>query len=105
MQHVGFLTKKFGTLSGIGQFFSTFGVLVGGVPLGLLMKYYISWRVLMVVMGTVGIILVLMCLLIVQDCPSLRGPDHAGKHCYLKELKLLFASKQMWAIGVYAFCG
>jgi nitrate/nitrite transporter NarK len=97
--------EKFGTLSGIGQFFSTFGVLVGGVPLGLLMKYYISWRVVMVVMGTVGVILVLMCLLIVQDCPSLRGPDRAGKHRYLKELKLLFASKQMWAIGVYAFCG
>ena len=97
--------EKFGFLSGIGQFFSTLGVLVGGLPLLLLMKYYLSWRVAMVVMGTVGIILLLMCLLIVQDSPSIRGPERAGKHRYLKELKLLFTSKQMWAVGVYAFCG
>jgi len=97
--------KNFGSLAGIGQFFSTFGVLMGGVPLLLLMKYYLSWRVVMVVMGTVGVILVLMCLLVIQDSPSTEGPDRAGKHRYLKELKLLFASKQMWAIGVYAFCG
>ena len=61
--------ENFGSFAGVGRFFSTLGVLVGGVPLLLLVKYYISLLVLMVVMGTAGDILVLMCLLVVQDSP------------------------------------
>lgn len=97
--------QRFGVISGLAQLFSTLGILVGGVPLHLLDTYYLSWRVAMIVMGTMGLILILMALLVIEDSPFPMGLKRAGKHRYLKELKHLFTSKQMWAIGIYVFFG
>ncbi|MCB1110278.1 MAG: MFS transporter, partial [Chlamydiia bacterium] len=97
--------SNFGMLSGIGQLFSTLGILVGGVPITLLVNYYFSWRVVMIVLGTVGVILVLMSLMVVQDSVSAHGMHRSSKFRYIKELKSIFTSKQLWLIGLYAFTG
>jgi len=97
--------EKFGVLAGVGQLFSTVGILLGGFPLALLIQYYLSWRVVMIILGTAGVILTLMCILVAQDGPLETGPTRSTRRDYLTELKEVFTSKTMWGIGLYAFCG
>lgn len=59
----------------------------------------------MIILGTVGVILTLMCLLVAQDGLLEIGPTRSTKRDCLIELKEVFTSKTMWGIGLYAFCG
>ena len=70
-----FPNEKFVVLADVGQLFSTVGILIGGTPLALLIQYYLSWRVVMIILGTAGVI----CNYIVQGTLSYLGSGQGGR--------------------------
>lgn len=99
-----FSHRHFAMITGVAQLFLTLGILLAGIPVAFLVEYYVSWRVVMVVLGSLGIVLILMCLMIIQDSPMEEHLRLGGAR-YKRELRKVFHSKQMWASALYIFCG
>lgn len=96
--------QRFALLVGTAQLIGALGILIAGVPIEMLLKYYTSWRVVMIMLGCVGVVLALMCLMIVKD-----GPEEIfiipHRHQYFKQIKMIFTSSQSWYLALNAFCG
>lgn len=97
--------RHFALLAGTSQAVGSLGILIAGVPVEALLQYYTSWRVVMVVLGSLGIVLALMCLMVVQDRPNEEEFHPPPPSYYRKQLKGVFSSSQTWWAAFYAFCG
>ncbi len=98
-----FEAKYFALLVGIAQFLAALGALGGELPLAAMLEHW-NWRTVMVLLGSIGIILALMCSMIIRDHPDQKR--HIPKrHDLLRELKEIAKSAQTWWIALYSFCG
>ncbi|MCB1085277.1 MAG: MFS transporter [Chlamydiia bacterium] len=93
----------FAFLVGVAQFLAAIGALMGEFPLAALLDAF-SWRIVMLILGCIGVILSLICFMIVRDNPF-ENRHLPKRHHLLAELKEIIASKQTWWIALYAFCG
>ncbi|MCP5506397.1 MAG: MFS transporter [Chlamydiales bacterium] len=98
-----FPPKYFALLVGGAQFLAAMGALGGEFPLAAMLEHW-RWRIVMILLGMIGIFLTILCFMIIRDNPYQER--HVPKrHDLLRELKEILRSKQTWAIGLYAFCG
>lgn len=95
--------KYFAFLVGGAQFLAAMGALGGEFPLAAMLENW-RWRIVMILLGMIGIVLTILCFMIIRDNPY-QERDVPKHHDLLRELKEILRSKQTWAIGVYAFCG
>ncbi len=101
-----FPKRFFAFFAGMSQFVGTLGPLLAGGPLVAVMTgSHESWRLIMSLVASFGIILAVLVLLVVRNGPA----RDTQKVTYLShdeplltQLKRLFTSKQAWAIALYS---
>ena len=101
-----FPKRFFAFFAGMSQFVGTLGPLLAGGPLvAVLSGSHASWRLVMTLVASFGIILAILVLFVVRNGPT----RDAEKVTYLShaeplltQLKRLFTSKQAWAIALYS---
>ncbi|MBA2652600.1 MAG: MFS transporter [Tatlockia sp.] len=111
-----FPANQFALLTGLMVTIGMLGAIGGEAPLALLIDNF-GWRHSMIIMGTVGLVLTLLILLIAQDSPS-RGINKSRPHLEEEPLTssifTLINNRQLWLIAVYGglmymstpvFCG
>jgi MFS family permease len=98
-----FSGKYFAFLVGLAQLLAAVGALMGELPLAAMLGAF-TWRVVIMILGGLGILLTLLCFLVIRDSP--QGERHIPqRHHLFQELKEIFKSSQTWWIALYAFCG
>ncbi|MCP5504616.1 MAG: MFS transporter [Chlamydiales bacterium] len=98
-----FEAKYFAFLVGTGQFLAALGALGGELPLSAMLEHW-RWRVVMIFLGSIGIVLALLCFMIIRDNPY-QERHIPKRHDLFRELKEIVKSAQTWWIGLYSFCG
>ena len=98
-----FPTKYFALLVGMAQFLAALGALGGELPLSAMLEHW-RWRIVMIFLGSIGIVLTLLCFMIIRDNPY-QERHIPKKHDLFRELKEIVKSSQTWWIALYAFCG
>ncbi|WP_194847501.1 MFS transporter [Candidatus Neptunochlamydia vexilliferae] len=93
-----FPPKYFAFLVGVAQFLAAMGALCGELPLSWLLEE-LDWRMVMVLLGGLGVVLTCLCVGVIRDRPYQRH------HHLLAELREIVRSSQTWWIALYAFCG
>jgi MFS family permease len=111
-----FPAQRFALLTGLMVTIGMLGAIGGETPLALLVDNY-GWRHSMIVMGTVGLVLTLLILVVAKDSPmkNLKHPNHSvEEEALLPSLLTLIKNKQLWLIATYGglmylstpvFCG
>ncbi|STX28754.1 major facilitator superfamily (MFS) transporter [Legionella beliardensis] len=111
-----FPANRFALLTGIMVTVGMLGAIGGEVPLALLIDTY-GWRESMFILGTLGIFLAILILLIAKDAPNQSTTAHIPhdneEHLWPSLLKLI-KNRQLWLVAVYGglmymatpvFCG
>lgn len=98
-----FPPKYFAFLVGGAQFLAAMGALGGEFPLAAMLVHW-QWRVVMIILGALGIFITLLSFMIIRDHPY-QERHIPKRHDLMRELKEIIRSKQTWAIALYAFCG
>ncbi|WP_131783437.1 MFS transporter [Legionella gresilensis] len=111
-----FPAQRFALLTGIMVTIGMLGAIGGEAPLALLIESY-GWRESMFIMGTVGIVLAILILLIAKDSPnqslSTTKTEGEKEHVWSNFLQLI-KNKQLWLVAIYGglmymatpvFCG
>ena len=113
-----FPAERFALLTGIMVTIGMLGAIGGEAPLAMLVDTY-GWRQSMVIMGSLGIIIAVLILIIVRDLPKdNHSKDHLVNHKddepLSKSLLVIVKNKQLWMISIYGglmymstpiFCG
>ncbi|MCL9684639.1 MFS transporter [Legionella maioricensis] len=112
-----FPAQKFALLTGLMVTIGMMGAIGGEAPLALLIDSF-GWRHSMIIMGTVGLVLSTLIVLIARDTPQNYTP--ATHHHPIEEERLvpsflaLIKNKQLWLVATYGglmymatpvFCG
>jgi len=95
--------RYFAFLVGVAQLLAAVGALSGELPLAALLETF-SWRVVVMILGGVGMVLTILCLVVVRDNPE-KNRHIPYSHHLMSELKEIVKSAQTWWIALYAFCG
>ena len=113
-----FPAQKFALLTGLMVTIGMLGAIGGEAPLALLIDNF-GWRHSMIIMGTIGLLLAILLILIARDTPKNYTPP-VHQHPVEEEERLLpslFAlikNKQLWLVATYGglmymatpvFCG
>lgn len=104
-----FPRKYFGFFAGASQFIGTMGPLLAGGPLiAFMVAHHETWRVALINIGSFGIVLAILVLLVVRNKP--RGGEQTL--IFLKQetplslsLYRLIKNKQAWFIALYSATG
>lgn len=112
-----FPAQRFALLTGLMVTVGMLGAIGGEAPLALLIDHF-GWRQSMIIMGTVGMILAVLLLLVAKDSPSrhkiLSDHHNADEEELIPSLFTLIKNKQLWLIAIYGglmymatpvFCG
>ena len=99
-----FARRHFAMLAGVLQTVGAFGIFSAGIPNEALLHYYSSWRVVMIVLGSIGIVLGLMYLMVVQDNPEDEFIVPTSRR-FLRQVREIFSSSQMWWAALVAAFG
>lgn len=112
-----FTAQKFALLTGLMVTIGMLGAIGGEAPLALLIDSF-GWRHSMLIMGTIGIILAILLILIAKDTP--KNYEVSTHHHPVEEERLipsllaLIKQKQLWLVACYGglmymatpvFCG
>ena len=104
-----FHPRHFAFLVGIAQLLAALGAFSGEVALSkvadTLGGIRSSWRVMMIMLGILGLILTFFSFLIIRDQPNKIRLPFAGRLHLFRDLKEIIKEKQTWWILLYAFCG
>lgn len=98
-----FPPKYFAFLVGGAQFLAAMGALGGEFPLAEMLVHW-RWRIVMILLGVIGIFLTILCFMIIRDNPY-QERHIPKRHDLMRELKEIVMTGQTWAIALYAFCG
>lgn len=98
-----FQAKYFAFLVGTAQLLAALGALGGELPLAALLERW-PWRMVMILLGTVGFALSFLCLVIIRDNPD-QERHIPKRHDLLRELKEIVKGAQTWWIALYSFFG
>lgn len=112
-----FPAQRFALLTGLMVTIGMLGAIGGEAPLALLIDNF-GWRQSMIVMGTVGMFLAVLILLIAKDTPKNYNPlphqQEIEEEGLLPSLLTLIRNKQLWLVAIYGglmymatpvFCG
>lgn len=112
-----FPAQRFALLTGLMVTVGMLGAIGGEAPLALLIDHF-GWRQSMIIMGTVGMILAVLLLLVAKDTPSshkiLSDHHNVDEEQLIPSLFTLIKNKQLWLIAIYGglmymatpvFCG
>lgn len=99
--------KYFAFFAGVSQFIGTMGPLLAAGPLIAIMgHYHKSWRSLLSIIASIGILLCIMTLLIVRNRPSKQNKQNkkfsTNKQPLRTRLLKLAKNTQAWAIALYS---
>lgn len=110
-----FPAQRFALLTGLMVTIGMLGAIGGEAPLALLVDSY-GWRESMIIMGSIGLLLAFLILLLAQDSP-IKKPNSIHQledGPLLSSLLTLIKNKQLWLIATYGglmymatpvFCG
>nr|WP_238400445.1 MFS transporter [Legionella bononiensis] len=113
-----FPAQKFALLTGLMVTIGMLGAIGGEAPLALLIDNF-GWRHSMIIMGTIGLLLAILLILIARDTPKNytppihQHPVEEEEHL-LPSLFALIKNKQLWLVATYGglmymatpvFCG
>jgi len=98
-----FPARYFAFLVGTAQFLAAVGALSGELPLAAMLEYW-RWQTVMIMLGSVGVFLTLLCFMIIRDNPF-QARHIPKRHHLIQELKEIMKSAQTWWIALYSFCG
>lgn len=103
-----FSTSLFATLTGLTNLVGNVGAIGGETPIAYLVND-VGWRTTWLIIGILGIILSVLILVIVRDHPKHKIPWEKQKPANKRGLRKLsqdiihvFASGQIWMMGIYA---
>lgn len=113
-----FPAQKFALLTGLMVTIGMMGAIGGEAPLALLIDNF-GWRHSMIIMGTIGLLLAVLLMLIARDTPkNYKPPVHTHpldhEDSLLSSLFALIKNKQLWLVATYGglmymatpvFCG
>ncbi|MDX1837144.1 MFS transporter [Legionella taurinensis] len=110
-----FPANRFALLTGLMVTIGMLGAIGGEAPLALLIDHY-GWRQSMVIMGSIGLIIAVLILVIAKDAPANKKPVIASSHDepLWSSLVALVKNKQLWLVAIYGglmymstpvFCG
>ncbi len=102
-----FPRKNFAFFVGASQFIGTAGPLLAGGPLEMIVQHYQGhWRLVLALIGSFGILLFLLILIIVRDKPKAASERELllleRKITIWQQIKLLVSNSQAWFIGSYS---
>lgn len=110
-----FPAHRFALLTGLMVTIGMLGAIGGEAPLALLIDHC-GWRKSMVIMGSIGLVIALLILIIAKDAPANKKPAAASSHDepLWSSLIALVKNKQLWLVAIYGglmymstpvFCG
>ncbi|QRN04118.1 MFS transporter [Legionella sp. MW5194] len=110
-----FPANRFALLTGLMVTIGMLGAIGGEAPLALLIDYY-GWRQSMVIMGSIGLVIAVLILVIAKDAPANKKPVVTSAHDepLWSSLVALIKNKQLWLVAIYGglmymstpvFCG
>jgi len=113
-----FPAQRFALLTGLMVTIGMLGAIGGEAPLALLIENF-GWRHSMIIMGTVGLVLAVLMLLIIRDTPKDFTPvshhhEIEEEEDLLPSFLALIKNKQLWLVATYGglmymatpvFCG
>lgn len=110
-----FPANRFALLTGLMVTIGMLGAIGGEAPLALLIDHY-GWRKSMVIMGSIGLIIAILILVIAKDAPANKKPVVTSSHDepLWSSLVTLVKNKQLWLVAIYGglmymstpvFCG
>ncbi|KTD22825.1 major facilitator superfamily (MFS) transporter [Legionella lansingensis] len=110
-----FPPQRFALLTGMMVTIGMLGAIGGETPLALLIDGY-GWRKSMIIMGSVGIVLALLIMLIAKDSPHKRVAlkHNIEEEPLLPSLLTIVKNRQLWLVAIYGglmymatpvFCG
>ncbi|CEK10934.1 MFS transporter [Legionella hackeliae] len=109
-----FPAQRFALLTGMMVTIGMLGAIGGEAPLARLIDNY-GWRQSMIIMGSVGLILAVLILLIAKDSPN-KTPQthHIEEEPLFPSLVTIIKNRQLWLVAIYGglmymatpvFCG
>ncbi|ASQ45687.1 MFS transporter [Legionella clemsonensis] len=109
-----FPAQRFALLTGMMVTIGMLGAIGGETPLALLVDNY-GWRESMIIMGSVGLILAVLILIIVKDSPDKKNQPHTiEEEPLLPSFITIIKNRQLWLVAIYGglmymatpvFCG
>ncbi|OCH98758.1 MFS transporter [Legionella jamestowniensis] len=109
-----FPAQRFALLTGMMVTIGMLGAIGGEAPLALLVDNY-GWRESMIIMGTVGLVLAVLILLVVKDSPHKKNQNHSiEEEPLLPSFLTIVKNRQLWLVAIYGglmymatpvFCG
>ncbi|WED44095.1 MFS transporter [Legionella cardiaca] len=110
-----FPAQRFALLTGMMVTIGMLGAIGGEAPLALLIDAY-GWRKSMIIMGSVGIVLAILILVIAKDSPHKKVPRHhlTDEEPLMASLLTIVKNRQLWLVATYGglmymatpvFCG
>ena len=104
-----FDSRHFALLVGIAQLLAALGAFGGEVALAKLAESLggitSSWRIIMIMLGILGLTLTFFSFLVIRDQPNKIRLPLTGRVHLFRDLKEIVEEKQTWWIVLYAFCG
>lgn len=108
-----FPAQRFALLTGMMVTIGMLGAIGGEAPLALLIDNY-GWRQSMIIMGSVGIILAMLIMVIAKDSPGKINQTHGEEEPLLASFLTIIRNRQLWLVAAYGglmymstpvFCG
>lgn len=109
-----FPAQRFALLTGMMVTIGMLGAIGGEAPLALLIDNQ-GWRNSMIIMGSIGIILAVLILIIAKDSPNTNVTHpHSDEEPLLPSLITIVKNRQLWLVAIYGglmymatpvFCG
>lgn len=96
-----FRPQQLGKVIGFTMTLGTVGAATGGLPLEILIQYT-GWRNAMVAVGMAGIVIGLLIFAVSRNTPRANPQTLGEGGGVLSGMKLVFASRQVWMLGIYA---
>ena len=102
-----FKEQEFATLTGVLSAVGNFGAIASAFPLAIMMILF-GWRNTFLIIGTITVILAILCWIIVRDSPTAVGLDPVVKveklEVKVREgIKSVLKNKYFWPIGIWVF--